>query len=100
MAIAQNLPAITEDQSAQAVGSVDAMLQKNALTTAGLVVGCGTAGFGTFVLATAIPAKFLGGCAVATALLVAGDLQHKGKLELPTLGKKDEQETTEVSEEA
>ena len=84
--------------------SIDELLQKNALTTAGVIAGGVTFTYGAIVLTTALPIKVIGSVAATSALLIAGDLQAKGKLELPKFGKKKEEtvteEVTEVSAEA
>jgi hypothetical protein len=64
--------------SGQTAGAID-LLTKNTLTTAGVILGSGTAVAGATLLTVALPAQMLGAVAVTGSLLYAGDRQAKGK---------------------
>lgn len=85
------------DRTAQQ-GGVDALLNKNALTTAGVIAGGLTFSYGAMVVTAALPVKMLGGAALTATLLIAGDQQTKGNLKVPSFGKKQETVTKEVTE--
>ena len=69
------VPSGTSNQTA---GALD-LLTKNTLTTAGVILGSGTAVAGATLLTVALPAQMLGAVAITGSLLYAGDRQSKGK---------------------
>ena len=76
-----------------AVGAT-AVLDKNALTTAGLALAAGGAVSGTLILTAALPVPTLGIAAASAALIYAGDRQYKGLDILPFSTKNDEPNVT------
>ena len=54
------------------------LLDKNALTTAGVVLAAGGAVSGSLVLTAALPVPVIGLTAVSAGLIYAGDRQAKG----------------------
>ena len=67
-------------------GSND-LLSRNALTTAGVLVGAGTGVAGAAVLVAALPGQMLVAGATTGGLLYAGHRQHVGKSIIPTFGR-------------
>jgi len=69
---------LTEEanDSGLAAGS-DGLLDKNFLTTAGVLVAAGTGVAGTALLVTAMPAQILGAAALSGGLIYAGDRKAK-----------------------
>lgn len=82
------------DQNASAASD---LLEKNLLTTAGVVAGGLTVSYGAMVVTAALPVKMLGGAAVCATLMIAGDQQAKGNLKMPSFGKKQEETTAQES---
>lgn len=71
------------------------LLDKNTLTTAGVLVGAGTGVAGVALVATALPAQLALATGVSAALIYAGDRQDKG-LPLNPWASKDETKTAEA----
>ena len=59
-------------------GNATDILNKNAMTTAGVLVGAGTGVAGLALIATALPAQLALATAVSGGLIYAGDRQDKG----------------------
>ena len=76
------------------------LLDKNALTTAGVLVGAGTAVAGAGILTVALPAQVFGATAISAGLIYAGDRQSKGLKILANPFAKPEEEATPVVEAA
>ena len=73
------------------------LLEKNLLTTAGVVAGGLTVSYGAMVVTAALPVKMIGGAAVCATLMIAGDQQAKGNLKMPSFGKKQQETTAQES---
>ena len=71
------------------------ILNKNALTTAGVLVGAGTGVAGLALVATALPAQLALATAVSGGLIYAGDRQDKN-LPLNPWASKDEKKDAEA----
>ena len=70
---------ITDCAPADAVGAgSEGLMDKNFLTTAGVLVAAGGGVAGTALLVTALPAQTLTAAAVSGGLIYAGDRKHKG----------------------
>ena len=65
------------------------LLDRNALTTAGVCVAAGTGVAGAAVLVAALPAQMLTAGALTGGLLYAGHRQYVGKPILPSFGQAD-----------
>jgi hypothetical protein len=59
-------------------GAISDLLDKNALTTAGVALAAGTTVAGGMVLTAALPVQMIGLAAVSGSLIYAGDRQAKG----------------------
>ncbi len=68
----------TVDMSNGAGASIGDMLDKNAMTTAGVLIGAGTAVAGAGILTVALPAQVFGATALSAGLIYAGDRKDKG----------------------
>ena len=77
--------------------AVTELLEKNLLTTAGVVAGGLTVSYGAMVVTAALPVKMIGGAAVCATLMIAGDQQAKGNLKMPSFGKKQQETTAQES---
>ena len=64
--------------SQEAGASIGDMLDKNAMTTAGVLIGAGTAVAGAGILTVALPAQVFGATALSAGLIYAGDRKDKG----------------------
>ena len=59
-------------------GAGSDLLNKNLLTTAGVLIGSGTAVAGTVILTAALPGQVIAAAALTGGLIYAGDRQDKG----------------------
>lgn len=75
---------------------LDGLTDQNALTLAGLAVGCVTLGGGAFVAAAVAPAHVVGGTLATGTLLVGGHVKKTTGSYLPFLKK--EEDKTPVSD--
>jgi hypothetical protein len=96
--------ALIKDQSIGtsnvAGASIGEMLDKNVLTTAGVLVGAGTGVAGAAVLTVALPAQVLGASVISAGLIYAGDRQSKGlKIFANPFGKPEDQVAEEATTE-
>ena len=66
---------ITTDAAGASIGD---MLDKNAMTTVGVLIGAGTAVAGAGILTVALPAQVFGATALSAGLIYAGDRKDKG----------------------
>ncbi len=73
------------------------LLNKNTLTTAGVLVGGSTVLTGGVLLTAVLPAQVLTAAAVSGGLIYAGHRQHSGKDIIPSF-KKDETPAVEAAE--
>ena len=76
---------LTSDaQSCDAIAGSDGLLDKNFLTTAGVLIAAGGGVAGTALLLSALPGQCIAAAAVSGGLIYAGDRQHKGLPIVPT----------------
>ena len=71
---------IARTEKLDSKGATSTMLNKNALTTAGIVTLGGAGVTGLLVTTAVIPGQFLGITAIGGGLLYAGDYQYKKSL--------------------
>ena len=75
MALKSTTYNVTQNDAGASIGE---MLDKNAMTTAGVLVGAGTAVAGAGILTVALPAQVFGATAISAGLIYAGDRKEKG----------------------
>ena len=78
-------------------GAKSDLLSRNALTTAGVLVGAGTGVAGAAVLVAALPGQMIVAGTLTGGLLYAGHRQHVGKSIIPQFGS--DKQTTEAAAE-
>ena len=71
-------------------GAKSDLLSKNALTTAGVLVGAGTGVAGVGILFAALPGQMTAAAALTGGLMYAGHRQSIGKPIIPGLSKSDD----------
>jgi len=74
------------------------LLSRNAMTTAGVLIGAGTGVAGAAVLVAALPAQTITAGVVTGAFLYAGDRQHKGLSINPFDGDKSDDKSDETAQ--
>ena len=65
------------------VGAKSDLLSRNALTTAGVLVGAGTGAAGAAILVAALPGQMAVAATLSGGLIYAGHRQHVGKPIIP-----------------
>lgn len=86
----------TPDVAGSTTGTQSDILSKNALTTAGVLVGAGTGVAGAGILFMALPGQMTAAAALTGGLLYAGHRQSLGKSIIPGRGTDDKPSATTV----